>query len=657
VEDHDFGGYATMANRRCTDGRTISPEAFSHQDSQRVPLVWQHMHDSPENILGHAILESRPDGGTYSYGFFNETPAGINAKALVEHGDIDQLSIFANRLKENSSKTVLHGNITEVSLVLSGANDKAKIDFVRVAHANGDVETLADEAIITSGIKLELAHAAGKTFNDVRATLNEEQEQLLMFMVSEALKNPVVHSDEDGEVVEKDDKQDPGKSKSSDEDIEHQEGAGMTTKHNVFEQDKANGSVLQHGGMAPGRTLSHSEIKTIFDDGVKLGSFKDSLLQHAEDYGITNIEQLFPDARAIDNKPEWITRRMEWVEGIINGARKLPWSKIKSLSADLTHLEARAKGYIKGDLKKEQFFSVSKRETTPKTIYKKQKLDRDDIIDITDFDVVAWLWVEMYFMLREEVARAILVGDGREVDDEDKINESNIRPIAHDDEFYTDVRTVPSNVGPSALVEAVLRARTYYKGTMPTAYMTNAVLTDMLLDKDRMGRRLYRTVAELAAELRVRDIVEVEIMEGAVRDGGEILMILVNMSDYAIGSTKGGEITKFDDFDIDYNQYKYLIETRLSGALLSPKRAQVIRRTPGTLATPTVPAFNAATGVVTIPTITGVTYWNEDTDVALSAGAQAALDPGDSVAIEARPNATYYFAHNTDVDWTFTRNA
>jgi hypothetical protein len=312
---------------------------------------------------------------------------------------------------------------------------------------------------------------------------------------------------------------------------------------------------------------------------------------------------------------------------------------------------------VKGNLKKEQFFAIARRDTTPKTIYKKQKLDRDDIVDITDFDVVAWLWVEMYFMLREELARAILIGDGREVDDEDKIDEDKIRPIAYDDPFYTDVVIVPANVSPSALIEAVLRGRNSYKGTAPKAYMTNGVMIDMLLEKDTLGRRYYNTKAELAAALNVSEIVEVEVLEGAERDGAEIQMIIVNMGDYSVGSTAGGEITKFDDFDIDYNQHKYLIETRISGALTSPKRAQVIVRGAGTLATPTVPTFNTTTGVLTVPTVTGVTYKNQATGVTLSAGAQTAIAAGASVSVVAVPNATYYFPHNFDADWTFTRDA
>jgi len=665
--DHDFGGYATKANLKCSDGRTITPEAFKHMDGQQVPLVWQHVHDRVENILGHARLQAR-DNGIYAYCFFNDTKEGQNAKSLVTHKDVDSLSIFANNLVEKN-KNVLHGNIREVSLVLSGANPGARIDYIRIAHSDDpdDVTVSTEEAIISFGAKLEhsddvddqLEH---KTYQDVFDTLNEEQQGLVEVLISKALKQgaKVEHSatgDDKHRIIDSDtdsdDTADDTTSKSGDEDLAHKEG---TMARNVFENNDNNQPKPKPGEVTTGGTLTHSQITTIFEDAKKLGSFKEAVLTHAEDYGITNIEMLFPDAQAIDNKPEWITRRMEWVEGVINGTRKLPWSRIKSMSADLTHEEARAKGYIKANLKKEQFFTISKRETLPKTIYKKQKLDRDDIIDITDFDVVAWLWVEMYFMLREEVARAILVSDGREVDDEDKIDETKIRPIAFDDPFYTDVITVPANVGPSDLVEAVLRGRNNYKGTSPKAYMTNAVMTDMLLEKDKMGRRLYRTKAELAAELQVSEIVEVPVMEGVQRDGAEVLMIIVNLGDYAVGSTKGGEITKFDDFDIDYNQWKYLIEGRMSGALQWHKRAQVVLRGAGTLATPSVPTFVSSTGVITIPTVTGVVYKDAATGDTLTAGAQAALDPGETFEVEAVPATGYYFPHNFDADWQFTRD-
>jgi hypothetical protein len=673
--DHDFGGYATKAGLKCSDGRTITPEAFKHMDQQQIPLVWQHQHDSPENILGHATLQHRKDG-MYAYCFFNETAAAKSAKALVEHEDIKSLSIYATQLVEKN-KNVLHGNLNEVSLVLSGANPGAKIDYVRVAHGEGTdmfIETLDDEAIIHSGMELDHAASDKKTYQDVFDSLNDEQKALFEVMLSQALGSAKQSTDAEEDKTSEDKEQSEGDDESTEEtettdeigsddnesDLEHSDKEGTMTR-NVFEQNKQDTD--GDGDVKRGAHLTHSQLQTLVDDAKKLGSFKESFLAHAEDYGITNIEVLFPDAQAIDSRPEWITRRLEWVEGVLNGTQKLPFSRIKSLSADLTHDEARAKGYIRGDMKKEQFFTLATRETTPKTIYKKQKLDRDDIIDITDFDVVAWLWVEMRFMLREEVARAILIGDGREVDDPDKIDETKIRPIAYDDEFYTDVVEVPANVGSLDLVEAVLRARNNYKGTGPAAYMTNAVMTDMLLAKDGLNRRLFRTKAELAAELGVTEIIEVPVLEGAERDGGEILMIIVNLTDYAVGSTRGGEITPFDDFDIDYNQYKYLIETRMSGALTRHKRAQVVVRGSGTSATPTAPTFVPSTGVITIPTVTGVTYKTQTAGplgaagTTLSAGAQTALAAGESQSVVAVPNTGYYFPHNFDADWVFTRPA
>lgn len=668
VIEHDFGGYATKAGLKCSDGRTITSDAFKHMDGQEIPLVWQHMHSSPDNILGHAKLEHRKDG-VYAYCYFNDTPAAKNAKVLVEHKDVKALSIYANALIEKN-KQVLHGNLCEVSLVLAGANPGAKIDYVRVAHSSGDVEVLPDEAVIFSDAPLE--HSAegelehGKTYDDVLATLNEDQKALMVYMVEQALASKsATHSaeseKEDEESAEEGDKSTDENKKDEAEDdtaLEHKEKDTMT--RNVFENDGQGGS---GDGARNHSVLNHDQMNTIISDAKKSGSFKDAFLAHAGEYGITNIDILFPDARALDTKPEWITRRMEWVEGVLGGTRKLPFSRIKSLAADLTHEEARAKGYIKATMKKEQFFAITKRETTPKTIYKKQKLDRDDIIDITDFDVVAWLWAEMYFMLREEIARAILVGDGREIDDEDKIDETKIRPIAFDDTFYTDVINVAANVDSGDLVEAVLRGRNNYHGTGPKAYMTNAVMTDMLLAKDSLRRRYYNTKADLAAALNVTEIVEVPVLEGVQRDGAEVLMIIVNLSDYAIGTTAGGEITKFDDFDIDFNQYKYLIEGRMSGALTNYKRAQIVLRGSGTLATPTAPTFNSGTGVITIPSVTGVTYKTQDTGplgaagTTLSSGAQTALTAGQSQSIVATPNATYYFAHNTDADWVFTRPA
>lgn len=652
MEAADFSGYASKAGLRCSDGRTILAHAFKEQDGMKVPLVWQHMHNDPENVLGHAYLENREDG-VYAYGFFNDQPQAEIAKGLVKHGDIEALSIYANKLVQKGAD-VLHGAIKEVSLVLAGANPGAFIDNVNLAH--GDTYTeLEDEAIIYTGLNLEhqditpnegenvaqqpeaetadVAHAAAApemTVKDVFDSMTEEQQNVVYFMIGEALtqsNSSMAQSDEDDEFIQHD-----------------QEGSSMT--RNVFEQ---NGSAQQ------GATLSHSDLQAIIADAQKTGSLKESFLAHTVTYGIDNIDFLFPDAKNISNTPDFVKRRTEWVSSVINGCRKSPFSRIKSMSADITADEARAKGYIKGNLKKEEFFAVSRRVTTPTTIYKKQKLDRDDMIDITDLDVVAWLKAEMRLMLDEEIARAILIGDGREVDDEDKINETNIRPIAWDDEFYAHPVSVAANLSGDAIVEAILRSRSNYKGTgTPTFYTTESILTDLLLIKDKMGRRLYPTESELASALRVSSIVAVEVMETVP----DLIGIIVNLADYTVGADNGGNVSMFDDFDIDYNQYKYLIEGRMSGTLTKPKSALVVKRETGaTVVTPQVPTFNVNTGVVTIPNQTGVVYKNGDTDATLSSGAQTAIAAGATVTIVAVPATGYAFPHNTDADWDFTRNA
>jgi HK97 family phage prohead protease len=679
----DFGGYATKFGVRCSDGRTITAEAFKHMDGAQIPLLWSHQHSTPENVLGHSILEWRPDG-MYCKNFFNDTKAAEAAKLVVEHKDIDSMSIYANKLVERNLN-VLHGDLIEVSLVHKGANPGARIDFVQIQHGFGDdavLQTLADEAVIYTDAKIELQHAATttKTFQDVYDSLDADQRELVNVMVSKALQdNTVQHSDDDKHAADgdggKDDKPDTSTeddkkdatTENRDSVVEHSEGREMATR-NVFENNKqvaVQGTLIHND---EGKVLSHSDLKTIasnvFADLKKGGTFRESVLAHAGEFGITNIEVLFPDAQLIDNKPEWLTREMAWVNRVIGGTNKLPFSNIRSMHADLTQDDARAKGYIKGTLKKEQFFAITQRTTGPTTIYKKQRLNRDDIVDITGFDVVAWIWQEMRFMLLEEIARAILIGDGREIDDPDKISETNIRPIAYDDTFYTDVVTVAANVSGQDLIDSVLRRRQYYKGNAPTAFMTTSVLMDLLLVRNSIGERIYKTVADVAAALLVQDIVEVPVMENAMRDGAEVQMVLVNLRDYSVGSTRGGEVTTFDDFDIDYNQFKYLIEGRMSGALSKAKTAQVVIRGTGTLidTTNVVPTFNNSTGVITIPTVTGVTYKVAvagplgAVDTVLSAGAQTALTTGQSQAIKAVPNTGYYFPHNYDQDWTFTKS-
>jgi len=652
MEAADFSGYASKAGLRCSDGRTILANAFKQQDGTKVPLVWQHMHNEASNVLGHAYLENREDG-VYAYGFFNNEAQAQVAKGLVKHGDIEALSIYANKLVQKGAD-VLHGSIKEVSLVLAGANPGAFIDNVNISHSDG-FTPLEDEAIIYTGLTLEhqditlkqgdnvaetavtntevVAHAATPaaemTVKDVFDSMSEEQKNVVYYMIGEALNSEsMAQSDDDEE-----------------NHIQHdQEGQNMT--RNVFEQN---------GSTPEGAKLSHADLQTIIADAQKSGSLKDAFLAHAVTYGIENIDFLFPDAKLIQNTPDFVKRRTEWVASVINGTRKSPFSRIKSMSADITLDDARAKGYVKGTLKKEEFFALSKRVTTPTTIYKKQKLDRDDMIDITDLDVVAWLKAEMRLMLDEEIARAILIGDGREIDSDDKISESNIRPIAWDDDFYAHKVEIGSAVVGNDIVEAILRARTNYKGTgTPTFYTTEAVLTDLILIKDTLGRRLYPTEAELASALRVSSIVAVEVMESVPN----LLGIMVNLADYTVGADNGGNVSMFDDFDIDYNQYKYLIEGRMSGTLTKPKSALVITRaTASGTVTPTVPGFVASTGVVTIPSVTGVVYKNKATGAVLTAGARTALAAGASVEIVAVPATGYAFPHNFDADWVFTRNA
>jgi hypothetical protein len=629
-------------------------------DKVTVPLVWQHGHNSPDNVLGHAVLEARPDG-VYAYGFFNETPQGQNTKALVMHKDINKLSIYANQIVEklvSNAKQVLHGMICEVSLVLRGANPGAVIDYVRVAHADGEIETLEDEAIIHTGLEIEItadeevvAHAE-QTLKDVYETLTEEQKSVVHYMVSVALEtsqgDPAAHSDGS----KTDDKDNEG-------ELAHQEGSDMTTKHNVFEQG-GDTKVEKH-------TLSHSDMTEILDDAKKPGNtLRTAVESYAVKHGITDIDVLFPDAKSLQDRPEFNKRRTEWVAGVLNGTRHSPFSRVKSIVADLTQDAARARGYIKGSYKKEEWFGVTKRTTTPTTVYKKQKLDRDDIVDITDFDVVAWMKMEMRMMLDEEIARAILIGDGRAVDDEDKIRDpaaavdgAGIRSIANEHELYA--TTVRVNIDDASstyeeVIEGLLRARKYYKGTgTPTFYTTEAVIVEMLLCKDGNQRRYYNSVQELASALMVSAIVAVEPME----QEDDLVGIIVNLDDYNIGADRGGEINTFDDFDIDYNQYKYLMETRLSGALVKIKSALIIRKVASTdvLVAPTVPTFVASTGVVTIPTKTGVVYKNETTNATLSAGAQTALAAGASIKVIAVPASGYYFSTNAEDQWTFTRDA
>ena len=558
--EYDFSGWATRNNIRCSDGRTILKDAFKHNDGQTVPLVWNHDHNDPLNVLGHALLENR-DEGVYAYCTFNDTDAGRNAKALVEHGDVTALSIYANQLKQQGPN-VLHGAIREVSLVLAGANPGAFIDSI-IRHG----EESDEEAIIYTGEELVLEHAdevkdnftppsgnkkdekGEKTVQDVFDTLNEEQKTVVYALIGQAL-------DESN--------QNENNEKEGNDDM----------KHNVFDQDQKEKE----------NVLTHADMETIISEGKRYGSLKDSFLAHTAQYGIDHIDYLFPDAKNVTNQPDFIKRDDSYVQKVLRGVHHTPFSRIKSTHANITADEARAKGYIKGHLKKEEVFTLLKRTTTPTTIYKKQKMDRDDIIDITDFDVVAYIKAEMRMMLDEEIARAILVGDGRSTSSDDKIPETNIRPIAKDEDLYTIkapvavAKDATEDAIAKAFIRTVIKTRKEYKGSgSPTLFTTEDMLTNCLLLEDNNGRIIYDSVDKLATTLRVKEIVPVEVMEGVTRTAGAknlpLMAILVNLNDYYVGADKGGAINMFDDFDIDYNQEKYLIETRISGALVKPYSA------------------------------------------------------------------------------------
>jgi len=679
----DFGGWATKANLKCSDGRTILPDAFKHMDKQQVPLVWMHGHSNPENVLGYAVLEHR-DEGVYCKAYFNETPAGKNAKLQVAHGDIKHLSIYANQLVEkaiNGGKNVIHGMIREVSLVLAGANPGAVIDFVRIAHSDDpdDFTELTDEAVIKTGEEIELQHAddstdsstddgEGTSLQQAYDDLDEDTKGLVAALVEAALEAGAAHSDDSSDdTTDEGDDTDSGDESDDDQtdegDLNHQEGTGAMTR-NVFDQS-ATGTGSDG---KPQKTLSHAEFREIAKKAVKAGSLKAVLDETALEHGVENIEVLFPDAKAISATPEWNKRRTEWVASVLNGVDRRPFSRIKTLVADITQDEARAKGYITGSYKKEEWFSVTSRKTGPTTIYKKQKLDRDDILDVTDFDIVAWLWGEIRLMIEEEIARAILFGDGRDVSDPDHIADpmasasgDGIRSITNEHELYMTtvwVNLDDANSSYHEFIETVLRARRFYKGTgRPTFFTTEQHLVEMLLLKDEANsnRRLYSSEADLAAALRVDKIVPVEAMEGET----DLVGIIVNLSDYTVGTDRGGELTRFDDFDIDYNQYKYLMEARMSGALTKIKSAQVIRKTAASdvLVSPDKPTFVASTGVVTIPAKTGVIYQDASDGSVLASGAQPALAAGETLTVVAVPAAGYYFATNADTSWPFKRPA
>lgn len=645
--EFDFAGYVTKNDVICADGRTIKKNAFKNQNGMKVPLVWMHQRNEPENVLGHAILENREDG-VYGYCKFNTSPRGKQAKLLVEHGDINSMSIYANQLVQKDG-AVSHGVIREVSLVIAPANPGALIDNPIVRHSD-DGQEYEDEtqAIIHSGCDicfddveydLPLEHAVPTKKKKKKEEPKPEEEV-------EDEEKDLDNSEEDPEDEDETDEEEEDKMKNTrsvqhadentkpktkktsndeeeDEDdgetvqdvydtltekqkkvVAYMIGAALAEKEdeakhsamegddsmprNIFDQD----SYLEMSDNTP--ALSHDQISAIFADAQKCGSLKQACLEHAEEYGIEDIDVLFPDARAVANEPYMIQRDMEWVSEVLSETKHVPFSRIKSTTADITADEARAKGYVKGKKKTEEVVKLLKRVTIPTTIYKKQKLDRDDILDISDFNVVAWLKAEMRVMLNEEIARAILVSDGRTAMSDDKINEENIRPIWKDDDMYAHHIILADDVSTDDLPEQFLMAQKEYKGSgSPVLYTTATLRLQMLLLKDKIGRRLYNTDAELAAALGVRKIVSVPVMDDLTREadsntnGGnaemddqevKLLGIIVNLTDYFVGTNAGGEINNFDDFDIDYNQYKYLMETRMSGALVKPKSAVIIEQ-------------------------------------------------------------------------------
>ena len=633
-KNYDFSGYATRYNIKCADGRTLLPGCFSHQNGSRVPVVYQHNHKDVAQVIGHADLEERPDG-MYANVSLNNTVNGRNAKEQIAHGDYDSLSIWADELEEYTGR-VAHGMIKELSLVLAGANPGAYIDNLSFAHSNGMIEDLPDEAIIYSGEQFDfIAHAddggeeddkkkqpsgdGDKTVEDVLKTLNDEQATAVAFLLEEATKKKSGSGEEDSNKKELE-HGNVGDGEGGDKTVEDVlktlndeqatavaflleqatkgKAASGNVAHSYFQEDDTMHENLFDGQSNGPATLSIEECNTIVHDAftAKASSLKEAFLAHeAGDYGIGHIEYLFPDVKTLDTPPTFIKRDMDWVKDVMNGVHHTPFSRVRSMFADITEDEARALGYIKGDLKKEEFFDLQKRETTPQTIYKKQKLDRDDIIDITEFSVVVWLKQEMRMMLEEEIARAILIGDGRSASSRDRINPQNVRPIWTDDSLFTiriqdekdDWET--SDARAKAYIRMLIKNRKQLKGSgNPALFITEDLLTDMLLLEDGIGHALYDTVEKLATKLRVSKIVAVPVMENKTRTVGEgaaaktwqIGCIMVNLQDYNVGADKGGAVSTFEDFDIDYNQEKYLIETRISGALVKPKSALVLEHVP-----------------------------------------------------------------------------
>lgn len=624
---YDFAGYATKNDILCSDGRTIRRNAFREQHGMTVPMVWNHGHDDPGNVIGHALLENRDDG-VYAYCYLNDTERGLNAKKIVNHGDVKSLSIFANHLTQKAGD-VLHGKIRELSLVLAGANEGAEINwFPGLTHSDSPDED-GDSFILYGGYEdMYIAHKAKDPDEDDEEESDSDSEE------SDDEDNEEPEND-DSKEDEDDDMEDEKKKnlkhaddeKSADTEKKSGSGEGEETVQDVIdsmnekqknvlyalvgaaaegegnddseEDDDMKHSVFDDATQTTGNFLSHADEQKILADAKRVGSLRDAYLAHYESlgidndtlqhddvaakYGIDHIEALFPEYKNLNVPPEWIKRDTTWVPKVLNGAHHVPFSRIKSMFANLTEDEARAKGYIKGNLKKEQVFSLLKRTTDPQTIYKKQKLDRDDQIDITDFNVVAWIKSEMRGQLDEEIARAMLVGDGRLTSDDDHISEDHIRPIWKDADLFAVKVTITMKADATdddkarAFLRANLKARKYYKGSgSPKMFTTDSLLSDILLLEDGIGRMLYETESAVATKCRVSEIVPVEVMEGLTDDTmGDLAAIVVNMTDYNVGADKGGAVAMFEDFDIDYNQNKYLIETRCSGALVKPYSALI----------------------------------------------------------------------------------
>ena len=582
--DYDFSGWATRTNIKCSDGRTIMSGAFNDMDGKKVPLVWNHDHENLRSVIGHSLLKVRPEG-VYCYNKLNDSSDGREAKIRVDNGDLDSLSIYANQIKQQGTN-VVHGNIREVSLVLAGANPGAYIDTVITHSDDCDEEAIIynseiidldnDESIShaddqqqksdTSSSETAKNDSDDETVQDVIDSMTEDQRTVMYALIGQALGN---NSDD-----------------SDDSDTNSEEGDNV--KHNVFDAESTTDNTeLVHSALNDiiSEAKTGYSMKRIYNDYLANHTEEAPAIQHAATYGVEPVDTLFPEAKTINTTPEFVQRDMGWVSTLMGSVHHTPFSRIKSVFADITADEARARGYMKGKLKHDEVITLLKRTTTPQTIYKRQRMDRDDVIDITDFDVVAWLKAEMRMMLDEEIARAVLVGDGRSSASDDKISEEHIRPIWKDDDFYTIKASFTTASDASkdaeAFIDTAIRSRKDYKGSgNPILFTTEDMLTDMLLLKDQIGHYMYNSVTDLATRLRVRQIVTVEVMENQTRSVASktrtLKGIIVNPTDYNIGADRGGAINMFDDFDIDYNQQKYLIETRISGALIKPYSAIAI---------------------------------------------------------------------------------